>query len=90
MSDDSFFASEPHEGTPRPGRRGDAGRGVRLAELFPEARFYAGDDIVAVGFSDQAARCRPGDVFVARLRGGRDGHDDIERARQRAKERDRG
>jgi UDP-N-acetylmuramoyl-L-alanyl-D-glutamate--2,6-diaminopimelate ligase len=77
---DEFFSAPDGDSKPRPGRRGNVGRGVRLAELFPDARFYAGDDIVAGGFSDQAARCRPGDVFVARLDGGRDGHDDIERA----------
>lgn len=84
MSDDSRRAHEDaHHGIPAPraaGRPGDVGRGVRLAELFPEACFYAGDDIVATGFCDQAARCRPGDIFVARVVGGRDGHDEVERA----------
>ncbi len=82
MSDDSFPVHDARDGAAksRPACRGDAGRGVRLAELFPQASFYAGDDILAVGYSDQAARCRPGDVFVARLDGGHDGHEDIERA----------
>jgi UDP-N-acetylmuramoyl-L-alanyl-D-glutamate--2,6-diaminopimelate ligase len=53
---------------------------VRLAELFPEARVLAGDDIVAHGCHDDPERCGPGDVFVARLEADGDGHEDVARA----------
>lgn len=54
--------------------------GVSLAEVLPEARFVGCDDIVAVRCTAEAGRCRPGDVFVARLTGDGDGHEAIERA----------
>lgn len=69
---------------PRSGQRGcggsSAGRGIRLTEVLPDATFFACDDIVAIGCSDEPDRCRPGDVFVARLTAEGDGHDDVERA----------
>lgn len=55
-------------------------QGVRLSALFPEARFIGCDDIVARRCTDEADRCRPGDVFVARVAGLGDDHDEIARA----------
>lgn len=55
-------------------------RSVSLRSLFSNASFFAGEDVLAAGFSDQPARCRPGDVFVARWGDGRDGHEQVERA----------
>jgi UDP-N-acetylmuramoyl-L-alanyl-D-glutamate--2,6-diaminopimelate ligase len=54
--------------------------GVSLAEVLPKARFVGCDDIVAVRCAGAANRCRPGDVFVARLTGDGDGHEDIDQA----------
>jgi len=54
--------------------------GVRLAALFPAARFVACDDIVARGCHDDPEACRPGDVFVARLDDDSDGHEMAARA----------
>jgi UDP-N-acetylmuramoyl-L-alanyl-D-glutamate--2,6-diaminopimelate ligase len=54
--------------------------GVALSTILPRSRFYACDDIVAATFSDDARRCRRGDVFVARMTSGGDGHDDVARA----------
>ena len=63
----------------RPSRgRGD--RGVALSRILPRSRFFACDDIVAMSFSDDAARCRKGEVFVARMTTDGDGHDDVARA----------
>ena len=59
-------------------RQGHAG--VRLATLFPKARFVACDDIVAHGCHDDPDACRPGDLFVARLDDRSDGHDLAARA----------
>jgi len=70
------------------GVRGDGGReargasksaaapaGVRLSEILPRARFVACDDIVARGCHDTPEACRPGDLFIARLEEGGDGHE---------------
>ena len=84
MRDDRFHEHDRDGDPPRSGRRGrggsSAGRGIRLSEVLPEATFFACDDIVATGCSDATDRCRPGDVFVARLTAEGDGHDDVERA----------
>jgi UDP-N-acetylmuramoyl-L-alanyl-D-glutamate--2,6-diaminopimelate ligase len=56
------------------------GRGMTLSEILPDATFFACDDIIAAGFTDDPDACRPGDVFVARLTAERDGHDDVQRA----------
>lgn len=53
---------------------------VSLAAVLPEARFVGCDDIVAARCAGDAERCRPGDVFVARLTGDADGHEAIDRA----------
>jgi hypothetical protein len=70
------------------GMRGDGGReargrskkagalaAVRLSEILPGARFVACDDIVARRCHDTPEACRPGDLFIARLEAGGDGHD---------------
>lgn len=57
--------------------------GVSLAAVLPEARFVGCDDIVAVRCVGEAGRCRPGDVFVARMTGDGDGHEAIGRALRR-------
>lgn len=78
------------------GKRGDGGReprasaaprgggaiaaGVSLSEILPKTRFVACDDIVARGCHDTPEACRPGDVFVARLEAGGDGHELAARA----------
>jgi len=84
MRDDRFHDHDSDGDPPRSGRRGHGGlsaaRVVRLSEVLPEATFFACDDIVANGCSDDPDRCRPGDVFVARLTAEGDGHDDVERA----------
>ena len=56
------------------------GRGITLSKVLPDATFFACDDIIAAGCSDDPDTCRPGDVFVARLTAEGDGHDDVERA----------
>ena len=67
--------------SPRRSRGGKAGgRGLHLSKVLPEATFFACDDIIAAGCSDDPDACRPGDVFVARLTAEGDGHDDVERA----------
>lgn len=53
---------------------------VSLAAVLPEARFVGCDDIVAVRCTGDAERCRPGDVFVARLTSDGDGHEAIDEA----------
>jgi len=70
------------------GVRGDGGReargrskkagafaAVRLSEILPGARFVACDDIVARRCHDTPEACRPGDLFIARLEAGGDGHE---------------
>lgn len=58
----------------------DEPRGVRLSAVFPDARFFGCDDIVAQRCTDDADFCRPGDVFVARVAGLGEDHDEIARA----------
>jgi UDP-N-acetylmuramoyl-L-alanyl-D-glutamate--2,6-diaminopimelate ligase len=53
---------------------------LTLSQLLPEATFFVADEIVASGCSDDPAACGPGDVFVARLTAGGDGHDEVARA----------
>ena len=55
-------------------------REIRLAELVPNARFIGCDDIVVSSVQDVAARCRPGDVFVARMTARGDGHESVPQA----------
>lgn len=57
--------------------RPEAGPAISLAKLFPEARFFAADDILVTACRDEAHRCRPGDVFVARISPHGDGHEDV-------------
>ena len=54
-------------------------RPQRLSQLFPDARFYACDEIVVSRFTDDPEACRPGDCFVARC-GTEDGHEQIAEA----------
>lgn len=61
----------------------DAGPGITLSQVLPDATFFACDDIVATGCSDDPDRCGPGDVFVARLTAEGDGHEAVERALER-------
>ncbi len=70
----------------RGGRSVGAGRGadrVRLSELVPEARFIGCDDIVVSGCQFDARRCRPGDVFIARVSDRGDGHEAVAEALSR-------
>ena len=50
---------------------------VRLSEAMPAARFIGCDDIVVRACQDEAGRCRPGDVFVARMTDRGDGHEEV-------------
>jgi UDP-N-acetylmuramoyl-L-alanyl-D-glutamate--2,6-diaminopimelate ligase len=60
--------------------RGPRSRGVILSRILPQPRFFACDEIVARSVTDDAARCRKGDVFVARLTSEGDGHDEVAEA----------
>jgi UDP-N-acetylmuramoyl-L-alanyl-D-glutamate--2,6-diaminopimelate ligase len=83
MRDDRLRDHDGEGDLPRPRRtRGGGGkdRGIRLSQVLSDATFFACDDIIAVGCSDDPDSCRPGDVFVARLTADGDGHDDVERA----------
>jgi UDP-N-acetylmuramoyl-L-alanyl-D-glutamate--2,6-diaminopimelate ligase len=72
---------EREQPRPRRSRRGRLeGRGLALSQVLPDATFFACDDIVATGCSDDPDTCRPGDVFVARLTADGDGHDEVHRA----------
>jgi len=61
------------------GRRRPAGddRRLRLSQIFPAGRFFAGDDIVFGRFPDRPDACGPGDLFVARAGAREDGHEQI-------------
>ncbi|MBU6308448.1 MAG: hypothetical protein KJS77_01735 [Planctomycetes bacterium] len=50
---------------------------VRLSAAMPAARFIGCDDIVVGSCQDEAGRCRPGDVFVARMTDRGDGHEEV-------------
>ena len=82
MRDDRLRDPDGEGDRPRPRRTrgGKAGGGIPLSKVLPEATFFACDDIIAAGCSDDPDACRPGDVFVARLTAEGDGHDDVERA----------
>jgi UDP-N-acetylmuramoyl-L-alanyl-D-glutamate--2,6-diaminopimelate ligase len=83
MRDDRLRDHDGEGVGPRPRRtRGvkAGGRGIKLSKVLPDATFFACDDIIAAGCSDDPDTCRPGDVFVARLTADGDGHDDVERA----------
>jgi UDP-N-acetylmuramoyl-L-alanyl-D-glutamate--2,6-diaminopimelate ligase len=51
-----------------------------LSRVLPDSRFIGCEDIRATRCTDDAAACRPGDVFVARLGDRGDGHDVVPRA----------
>jgi UDP-N-acetylmuramoyl-L-alanyl-D-glutamate--2,6-diaminopimelate ligase len=51
-----------------------------LAALFPEARFFACEDIDVRKFTDDPQACGPGDCFVARCGDEDDGHEQIAQA----------
>lgn len=51
-----------------------------LTTLFPDARFFACEDIEVRRFTDDPESCRPGDCFVARCREEEDGHEQIAQA----------
>ena len=55
-------------------------RAVRLSEILPDARFIGCRDLLGRGVSDDAERCHPGEIFVARLTAGGDGHDQVAEA----------
>jgi UDP-N-acetylmuramoyl-L-alanyl-D-glutamate--2,6-diaminopimelate ligase len=55
-------------------------QGVRLADLFPDARFIACDDVLALRCTADADDCGPGDVFVAHVTGLGDVDHDVARA----------
>ena len=63
--------------TPNDDARGLRSRGVVLSRILTRPRFFACDDIVARAVTDDAARCRKGDVFVARMTIDGDGHDEV-------------
>jgi UDP-N-acetylmuramoyl-L-alanyl-D-glutamate--2,6-diaminopimelate ligase len=78
LRDDDGEGDRPRSRRSRGGKAG--GCGIQLSKVLPEATFFACDDIIAAGCSDDPDACRPGDVFVARLTAEGDGHDDVERA----------
>lgn len=83
MRDDRLRDHDGEGDRPRPRRAGGGkaeGRGILLSKVLHEATFFACDDIIAAGCTDDPDSCRPGDVFVARLTATGDGHDDVERA----------
>lgn len=57
--------------------------GVSLREAFPDSRFFGGEDLRVTSCTAAATACRPGDLFVARMRAESDGHDDVEEAVRR-------
>ena len=64
----------------RDASRDRGARAVRLSEILDRPRFIACDDIVVRACHDDPARCRPGDVFVARCTRPGDGHEEVLRA----------
>jgi UDP-N-acetylmuramoyl-L-alanyl-D-glutamate--2,6-diaminopimelate ligase len=59
---------------------GDPRGTIRASALLPSARFIGCDDVVVRSCTDDAAACRPGDTFVARLDDEGDGHEAVARA----------
>jgi UDP-N-acetylmuramyl tripeptide synthase len=61
-------SQQPHRS--RTGRsrssKGPRSRGVRLSKTLAERRFFACDEVLATGCSDNPSSCGPGDVYVAR------------------------
>lgn len=53
---------------------------VSLAEVLPQVRFIACDDMLATVVQDNADHCQPGDLFVARSTAAVDGHEQVSRA----------
>jgi UDP-N-acetylmuramoyl-L-alanyl-D-glutamate--2,6-diaminopimelate ligase len=51
--------------------------GVLLSAILPEGRRIAGADVMVHRCTDDAARCRPGDLFVARMTRRGDGHEQV-------------
>lgn len=81
--------SDEHQPHDRPNRSDSRRRGskrskrpagLRLSACLPKCRFIACDDVLATGCYDDPRRCGPGDVFVARLDGDRDGHEFVSEA----------
>ena len=72
--------AEPHAVGMGTGDSRGSRREVRLSRVLPGSRFVACDEMLVTGCCDVAERCRPGDVFVARLTARGDGHDDVPRA----------
>jgi UDP-N-acetylmuramoyl-L-alanyl-D-glutamate--2,6-diaminopimelate ligase len=60
--------------------RGGVKSAVRLSEVLPTPRFIACRDVLGRGVSDDVETCGTGDIFVARERRDRDGHDDVAEA----------
>lgn len=54
--------------------------GVSLRDLIPTARFLRAQDVRTFSCCSEAARCRPGDTFVAIAAGRYDGHDHVAEA----------
>lgn len=50
---------------------------VSLRKLLPDAWFPSGGDLLVSGCSSDARRLEPGEVFVAVVSDGHDGHDDV-------------
>jgi UDP-N-acetylmuramoyl-L-alanyl-D-glutamate--2,6-diaminopimelate ligase len=59
---------------------GDPRGTIRASVLLPSVRFIGCDDVVVRSLCDDAAACRPGDTFVARLSDDGDGHEAVARA----------
>lgn len=53
---------------------------VALSQALPRVRFIACDDMLASSVQDDAERCQPGDLFVARSTPAADGHEQVSRA----------
>lgn len=51
--------------------------GVLLSAVVPEGRLIGGDDVRVRRCTDDPSRCRPGDLFVARVSGRGDGHEQV-------------
>jgi UDP-N-acetylmuramoyl-L-alanyl-D-glutamate--2,6-diaminopimelate ligase len=60
----------------------DRAHGISLRHLLAEGRFFGGNDIHVTSCSGDAAACRSGDLFVARVGVEDDGHNHVEEALQ--------